>query len=194
MLLLFGAGLFVRTMKNLRSVDVGFRPDHLLTFSIDPTLAGYDKERSTELRHHLLETMSALPGVKSVAATDDPELAGDDTASNITVAGIPASSQDDTDVERGQVTPGYFATMDIPLVAGRALNDQDNRPDAAKVAVINETFAKKWFASPQAAIGRYYGIGGGPTAKTDIEIVGVVRRREALRFAHAIQADRLPGD
>jgi predicted permease len=174
-LLLFGAGLFVRTMKNLRSVDVGFRPDHLLTFTINPVLAGYNKDSAASLTHRLLDAMSALPGVKSVAATDDPELSGNDTGTNITVAGIPASSQDDTDVERGQVTPAYFATMDMPLVAGRALTDQDNRPDAAKVAVINETFAKKWFASPQAAIGRYYGIGGGPTAKTDIQIVGVVR-------------------
>ena len=174
-LLLFGAGLFVRTMKNLRSVDIGFRPDHLLTFTIDPMLAGYTKDNTTSLQHRLLETMSALPGVKSVAATDDPELSGNDSGTNITVAGIPESSQDDTDVEREQVTPGYLATMDMPLVAGRAITEQDNRPDAAKVAVINETFAKKWFASPQAAIGRYYGIGGGPTAKTDIQIVGVVR-------------------
>ncbi len=174
-LLLFGAGLFVRTMKNLRAVDVGFRPDHLLTFSINPMLAGYNKDTATALQHRLLDAMGTLPGVKSVAATDDPELNGDDTGTNITVAGIPESSQDDTDVERGQVTPGYFATMDMPLIAGRALTDQDNRPDAAKAAVINETFARKWFASPQAAIGRYYGLGGGPTVKTDIQIVGVVR-------------------
>ena len=190
-LLLFGAGLFVRTMKNLRSVDVGFRPDHLLTFTIDPMLAGYTKDNTTSLQHRLLETMSALPGVKSVAATDDPELSGNDSGTNITVAGIPESSQDDTDVEREQVTPGYLATMDMPLVAGRAITEQDNRPDAAKVAVINETFAKKWFASPQAAIGRYYGIGGGPTAKTDIQIVGVVRDSQALGFAHSLQAHRL---
>ena len=174
-LLLFGAGLFVRTMKNLRSVDVGFRPDHLLTFTIDPMLAGYDKDKAVALTRHLLETVSALPGVKSVAATDDPELSGNDTGNNITVAGIPASAQDDTDVERGQVTPGYFATMDMPLVVGRAITEQDNRPEAARVAVINETLAKKYFASPQAAIGRYYGIGGGANVKTDIEIVGVVR-------------------
>ncbi len=174
-LLLFGAGLFVRTMKNLRSVDVGFRPDHLLTFTVDPVLAGYGKDTAVSLTHRLLDAMKALPGVKSVAATDDPELAGDDTGTNITVAGIAASSQDDADVERGQVTPGYFATMDVPLVAGRTITDEDNRPDAARVAVINETFAKKYFSSPQAAIGRYYGIGGGPTVKTDIQIVGVVR-------------------
>ena len=174
-LLLFGAGLFVRTMKNLRSVDLGFRPDHLLTFTIDPMLAGYTKDNATALQHRLLDTMAAIPSVKSVAATDDPELSGNDSGTNITVAGIPESSQDDTDVEREQVTPGYLATMDMPLVAGRAITEQDNRPDAAKVAVINETFAKKWFASPQAAVGRYYGLGGGPTAKTDIQIIGVVR-------------------
>ena len=75
-LLLFGAGLFVRTMKNLRSVDLGFRPDHLLTFTIDPMLAGYTEDNATALQHRLLEAMSALPGVKSVAATDHPELSG----------------------------------------------------------------------------------------------------------------------
>jgi len=174
-LLLFGAGLFVRTMKNLRSVDLGFRPDHLLTVSIDPMLAGYNKDAALALNRRLLQTMAALPGVKSAAATDDPELAGNDTGTNITVAGIPESSQDDTDVERGQVTQGYFATMDMPLVAGRAITDQDNRPDAARVAVINEAFAKKYFASPQAAIGRYYGLGGGSKVKIDIQIIGVVR-------------------
>jgi predicted permease len=174
-LLLFGAGLFVRTMKNLKSVDLGFRPDHLLTFTINPTLAGYNKDTATALQHRLIDTMKAMPGVTSVAATDDPELAGNDAGTNITVAGIPTSSQDDTDVEREQVTQGYFATLDMPLLAGRAISEQDNRPDAARVAVINETFAKKYFASPQAAVGRYYGLGGGPTVKTDIEIIGVVR-------------------
>ncbi|HZD32422.1 MAG TPA: ABC transporter permease [Candidatus Angelobacter sp.] len=174
-LLLFGAGLFVRTMKNLRSVDVGFRPDHLLTFSIDPTLAGYDKGQATGLTRRLLDTLGAIPGVRAVAATDDPELSGNDVGTNVTIAGLPSSAQDDTDVERAQVTPTYFATMDMPLLAGRTLTEQDNRPDAARVAVVNEAFAKRWFESPQKAIGRYYGIGGGPNTKTDIEIVGVVR-------------------
>src|SRR3974390_2841464 len=174
-LLLFGAGLFVRTMKNLRSVDVGFSPDHLLTFSIDPMMAGYDKDRAFALTQRLLDTVNAIPGVRSVAATDDPELAGNDVGTNITVAGLPPSAQDDTDVERAQVTPSYFATMDMPLLTGRSFTEQDNRPDAAKVAVINEAFAKRWFSSPQQAVGRYYGIGGGSKAKTDIEIVGVVR-------------------
>jgi predicted permease len=175
-LLLFGAGLFVRTMKNLRSVDVGFRPDHLLTFSIDPMIAGYDKDRSFALTHRLLDTLSAMPGVRSIAATDDPELAGNDVGTNITVAGVaPTAQTEDVDVERSHVTPGYFTTMNMPLLTGRTLTDQDNGPDAAKAAVVNETFAKLWFGTPQAALGRYYGIGGGQNVKTDIEIVGVVR-------------------
>lgn len=173
-LLLFGAGLFVRTMKNLRAVDVGFRPDHLLTFTIDPGLAGYDKTGSFALIHRLEDTLGAIPGVLSVAATNDPELAGNDIGSNITIAGIPPSATEDLHVERGSVTPSYFATLNIPLLAGRSLTEQDNRPDAAQVAVINETFAKKWFGSPQQALGHYYGFGGAISAKMDIQIVGVV--------------------
>ena len=173
-LLLFGAGLFVRTMKNLRAVDIGFRSEYLLTVSIDPTMAGYDKDRAFSLTHRLLDTFGTLPGVRAVAATDDPELSGNDVGTNVTVAGVASSAQDDTDVERGEVTPSYFATLDMPLLAGRAISDQDNRPDAARVAVVNEAFAKHWFGSPQQAIGRYYGIGGGPKVKVDIEIVGVV--------------------
>jgi predicted permease len=173
-LLLFGAGLFVRTMKNLRAVDVGFRPDHLLTFSIDPGLAGYDKTRSFVLIHRLEDTLGAIPGVRAVAATNDPELAGNDIGSNITIAGVPPSATEDLHIERGSVTPTYFATLNIPLLAGRSLSEQDNRPDAPQVAVINETFAKHWFGSPQQALGHFYGFGGAISAKMDIEIVGVV--------------------
>jgi predicted permease len=173
-LLLFGAGLFVRTMKNLRAVDVGFRPDHLITFAIDPGLAGYDKTRSFGLIHQLEQTLGAIPGVRSAAATNDPELAGNDIGSNITIAGVPPSATEDLHIERASVTPGYLATMNIPLLAGRLLTDQDNRPDAAQVAVINETFAKSWFGSPQQALGHFYGFGGASSAKMDIEIVGVV--------------------
>jgi predicted permease len=171
-LLLFGAGLFVRTMKNLRSVDVGFRPDHLLTFSIDPSMAGYEKDSSLALTRRILDTIGALPGVQAVAATDDPELAGNENGTNITVAGKP---DEDTDVERARVTPSYFATIDLPLLAGRTLSEQDNRPDAARVAVVNEAFARHWFGDLKEAIGHYYGIGSGAKAKVDIQIVGVVR-------------------
>src|SRR3974377_2285894 len=66
-LLLFGAGLFVRTMKNLRAVDVGFSPDHLLTFSIDPMMAGYDKDRAFALTQRLLDTVNAIPGAPAGA-------------------------------------------------------------------------------------------------------------------------------
>jgi len=173
-LLLFGAGLFVRTMKNLRAVDVGFRPDHLLTFTINPSLAGYDKTGSFALVHRLEETLGAIPGVRGVAATNDPELADNDIGSNITIAGISPSATEDLHIERASVTPSYFATLNIPLLAGRSLTEQDNRPDAAQVAVINETFAKQWFGSPQQALGHFYGIGGAISAKMDIEIVGVV--------------------
>ena len=68
-LLLFGAGLFVRTMKNLRSVDVGFRPDHLLTFTVNPALAGYNKDTAVSLTHRMLDAMSC-PSRSEVGGCD----------------------------------------------------------------------------------------------------------------------------
>jgi len=171
-LVLIGAGLFVRTLHNLKSVNVGFATDHLVTFGIDPRMAGYEPAKTLALYKRILETMGSLPGVRSVAATNDAELADEGLGGNVTVAGYTEKPQEDLEVEHPAITPGYFSTLQIPLLAGRTLSE-DDVAGKEKVAVVNETFARHFFGDPQRAIGQHYGRGGA-THQHEIEIVGVV--------------------
>jgi predicted permease len=173
LLLLVFSGLFVRTLSNLRNVNVGFATDHLLTFGIDPELAGYKQQQIVPLHQRLRDALSHMPGVLAVGATDDPELAGNDSRSTISIAGETRSQDDRIHVEAADITVDYFSTLKIPLVAGRVFNEQDTL-DHPHVAVINDAFAKKYFGSAQRAIGRIVGRGAGNAVKYDIEIVGVV--------------------
>jgi putative ABC transport system permease protein len=174
LLLLVGSGLFLRTLYNLKTLNVGFSTDHLLTFGIDAKLAGYDPKDVPALFRRVEDTLSALPGVHSVAATDDPELAGNDETMNVTVAGYTAQDDEDMNVEWSIVTEGFFSTLQMPLVAGRSFTEQDG-PDAAKVAIVNESFARRFLGGPQQALGHYLINAGVKGAKPDIEIVGVVK-------------------
>ena len=173
LLVLVGAGLFVRTLHNLKSLNVGIETDHLVTFGVKPTLAGYRPEQTRGLATQVLQTLAALPGVRSVAGTTDPELADDNTSNNITLAGYTAKETENMNVESPHVSPGYFSTMGMPLLAGRDFGDQDHE-GTQKVAVVNESFARHYFGEPQRAIGHYYCKGAG-TVKPDTEIVGVVK-------------------
>src|SRR5258708_3335568 len=170
---LVGAGLFVRTLHNLKSLNVGFETDHLVTFGLQPTLAGYRPDQTRDLDQHVLQTLAGLPGVRSVAGTTDRELADTNTSNNITLAGYTEKENEDMNVESPRVSLGYFTTMGMPLIAGREFTDQD-RDASHKVAVVNESFARHYFALPQQAIGPYYCKGSGEL-KPDIEIVGVVK-------------------
>jgi putative ABC transport system permease protein len=173
-LVLVGAGLFVRTLHNLKSLNVGFTTDHLVTFGVQPTLAGYRPEQTRDLDTKVLQMLAGLPGVRSVAATNDPELANDDHQNNITLAGYTEKENEDMNVESPSVSPGYFSAMGMPLLAGRELTVQD-RDGTLKVAVVNESFARHYFGDPQRALGHYYCKGGGISVKPDTEIIGVVK-------------------
>ena len=173
LLLLIGAGLFVRTLHNLRSVEVGFATDHLISFRINGRLAGYQGEQLQPLNRRILDTLAALPGVRSVAATDDPDLADDEETGNIAISGYKESEGEDMQAEQPWVTPGYFSNMQVPVLAGRAFTDQD-AVGKANVAVVNAGFAQHYFGSPQGAIGRVVSFGSSKDAKFDTEIVGVV--------------------
>ena len=86
LLLLVGAGLFVQTLRNLKSLNIGFTTDHLVTFGIDPTLGGYDTKQALVVQKQLLEALAAQPGLRSVAGTDDPMLTGDSEMNNVSFA------------------------------------------------------------------------------------------------------------
>jgi predicted permease len=172
-LLLISSGLYVRTMQNLRHVDVGFNTAHLLTFGINPRLAGYTPDRVPALHQRVLEAMGALPGVRSVAATDDAELANDNHGGNVTVAEYVSPRDSDLDVEEPFINPTYFSALEVPLLAGRTFTDDDDLTHP-KVGIVNESFAKHFCGIPQACLGRMMASGGGDV-KLDTQIVGVVR-------------------
>ena len=181
LMLLVGAGLFVRTLHNLRSLDAGFATDHLLTFGIDPRMAGYEPARTFALYKRVFETLNGLPGVRSVAATNDPELANDNETGNITIAGYAAKPGEDMNVEQPDVSADYFSTLQMPLLAGRAFTQQDSA-GSQNVVIVNENLARHFFGGPQRAIGHSLGYGGA-VVKNDTVIVGVVKdaRHTSLR-------------
>jgi putative ABC transport system permease protein len=173
LLLLVGAGLFVRTLRNLKSVDLGFAPDHLLTFTINPGFAGYKEGQSPAVYQQVIERLRGLPGIRSVGATNSPELNGDASGSNITVSGYDSKPDENMDVAQYRIMPGYFAALAEPLLAGRKITEQDNA-SSARVAVVNEAFARYFFGGPEQAVGQAFGWGGGKGTKTNIQIIGVV--------------------
>jgi putative ABC transport system permease protein len=168
-LLLGGAGLFVRTLTNLRDQPVGFDTNHLLTFSLDPTSSGYDETRSPVIVTSALDGLRRLPGVEMAAGTTDPELEGDNSIDGFMVQGHKPVEGENTDYESPWVTPGYFATLRQPLLAGRDFTLADAKT-APKVAVVNLDFAKRFYGSAQDALGRLIG----DEDKPDTTIVGVV--------------------
>jgi putative ABC transport system permease protein len=172
-LLLVGSGLFVRSMQKLRHVDTGFNISHLITFHIDPQLSGYAKEKIPALHQQVLDTMTMLPGVQAVGATNDQELADTDHGINVTVEGYTPPPEEDFDVEAPWVNAGYFHAMQVPLLAGRTFSEDDDAIHP-RVAIVNDSFVKHYFSSPEAAVGRRVAEGGGNHLEY-MTIVGVAQ-------------------
>jgi predicted permease len=178
MLLLAGAGLFARSLYNLKALDPGFRVDNLFAFSIDPSLSGYEGDRLTDLYRRTQEELSAVPGVRSVSMSETGTLNGNQWSMTVRVDGYQAKEGEDMNPSVDGVGPRYFATMGIPLVSGREFTERDAK-GAPKVAVINEAMAKYFFNGTNP-IGRRFGFGRGTA--TDIEIVGVSRDVRSLEL------------
>jgi putative ABC transport system permease protein len=172
-LLLGAAGLFVRTLDNLRAQQVGFQTAHLDTFYLDPAASGYGEDRTLRTVTDALQTLRNIPGVVAVAGTTDPELAGDSNTSNFSIQGYKPSEEENLNFEQPRITPGYFATLRQPILAGREFTDADAKGQPA-VAVVNLAFAKRFYGSPQNAIGRRITEGSASDNKYETAIVGVV--------------------
>jgi predicted permease len=178
-LLLFGAGLFVRSLQNLKTTDSGVELDNLVSFQVSPALSGYDDPRGQVFYRNLLDRLRAMPGIKSVGQATVPILSGDEWDSSISVEGHTAKDGEDMQAFMNALSPGYFATMHIPLVEGRDFKDSDESPMGDDpglwhgVAIVNRRFAEHFFPG-QSAVGRHIGWGGGPKSKLNIEIIGVV--------------------
>ena len=164
--LLVGSALFLRTVYNLGQVDLGFSPERLLIFRIDPSLNGYDVDRIERLHGQLLQRLGAIPGVDSATLSDIVLLSG--VQNNWTFL-VPGSEP--KNVKFARIGPAYFDTFGIPLVAGRAIAVQDHSR-APRVAVVNETAARTLFGSG-LAIGQRLTMQSDQPA--DFAIVGVVK-------------------
>ncbi len=171
-LLLSGAGLFVRTLHKLKAQDMGIATDHLLGFAIDPSLAGYSAKESLSVQNGVRSALAGLPGTKWVGGTTDPVLSGNQERRSLQIEGYSAPQGEDVAVEAPHITPGYMQALGIPLIAGRDLSEADG-VSTQKVALVNQNFATKYFGSPQKALGHYIATGG-PATKLDIQIIGVV--------------------
>jgi predicted permease len=171
-LLLFGAGLFVRSLQNLKATDTGFRDlDNLVTFQLSPALNGYDAPRTVHFYRELLDRIRAIPGVRSAGMATVAVLHGDEWDSTTSVEGHQAKDGEDMQAFMNSVSPDYFQTMGTPILQGRDFDRRDIK-DNSKVAIVNEQFARHFFGA-NSAVGRHIGHGSGPGTKLDIEIVGV---------------------
>jgi macrolide transport system ATP-binding/permease protein len=173
-LLVIAAGLFVRTVTNLHSVNLGFNAENILTFSMDATQAGYKDAALKAFYKELEQRFQAIPGVRSATSSDMPMVGGWASSTSIAVPGIPQppEGQRGPNTSYTLVGSAFFETMEIPIVAGRALDKRDVE-GAPIAAVVNQVFAEKYFPG-QNPVGRHFAMG--PKASPeDIEIVGIAR-------------------
>ncbi|HYL74092.1 MAG TPA: ABC transporter permease, partial [Bryobacteraceae bacterium] len=172
-LLLIGAGLYLRTLVNLRTLNPGFNTHNVVALALDPSLNGYSAERRIQMFHDALDKLRATPGVESAGLGLVRPIDDDWWGSDLTIEGYQPKSGAPARAAANGVSPGYLATLGIPLLAGRDFSASD-AGSKHKVALVNATFAQKYFGAT-SPIGRRFGFGANPGTKTDTEIVGVVR-------------------
>jgi predicted permease len=171
LLMLIAAALFARSLHNLKNIDLGFRRERLLSFGVNPSLGGYSAERIRHFAEDVQGRAAAAPRVQSAAVGTVSIIAGDQTMSTISIDGHQPRDDENMNPSFDTVSPGYFQTLGIALVAGRDFTAGD-RAGTHRVAVVNDVFANYYFKN-ENPLGRRFGIGR--AGKTDIEIIGVVR-------------------
>ena len=186
LLLLIGAGLFVRSLGKLKNLDAGLNRENVLLVSTDPQMAGYKGRQIADLYQRMLERIKVIPGVRSASLSPQALLSTSGTNTSVFVQGR-AERPEDHNSSPGyrnmpflcEVGPEYFETVGMTILRGRGLTAQDDE-NAPRVAVINETFARYYFGD-ENPIGRRFGLGSETSGQ--IEIVGVVKdaKYESLR-------------
>ena len=119
LLMLIGAALFTRSLRNLNAVDLGFGRERLMSFQLDPSLNGYSPERIRALAESLQQKLAAIPGVRAAAVGANPVIADNTDLRSIRFATRPNGEDEDLSPSVDSVSPGYFAAMEIPVLAGR---------------------------------------------------------------------------
>lgn len=168
LVLLVGAGLFVRTLHNLKMVDMGYRTDQIVTMALNPAQNGYKIERLRSFYDQLSERISALPGVKLATVTRNVPMSGSYSRIGIDVPGYSSRPGEEMAVLLNQIGPKFFATFGTTLLRGREFTVQD-KPESTKVVIVNDSLARRFFAA-ESPLGKRISLEN----YTDLEIVGVV--------------------
>ncbi len=170
LVLMIGAGLFVRTLVNFENRNFGFNQQNLLSFALDPTRAGYHDARLANLYTQLLDRVQGLPGVKAATLMEYAPFDGWSNNGTVYIEG--AVKKPENPMLRSQrIGPDFFSTMGIPIILGRPINRTDIA-SSPMVAVVDETFVQR-FSPGQNPIGRHFSRG----SKFDPKDVRRNRRR-----------------
>ncbi|MFP5265347.1 MAG: ABC transporter permease [Blastocatellia bacterium] len=169
LLLLVGAGLFIRTLYNLQRVNVGFNQENLLLFALQPQQGGYKDERLIQFYQDLFARLDNLPGVRSASFGRIPLISHSMWNTDLLLPGETEKSAGTHITNRQMVRENYFATMEIPLLRGRGFSEQDDQR-APKVAIVNQAFGRKFFPDEEVVGKRV----ADPDTKVEMEIIGLV--------------------
>ena len=181
--LLFVAGLFTHSLQELLSVDLGFRPEHVLVLSVDPTLIGYQGSRLVGLYKDLLQHARAIPGVMAASLSRNGLVTRGVWYNSVSVPGYVPGPGEVMGSTFNPVGASFFQTAGIPILLGRDFSEQDNET-VPKVAIVNETFAHDFFGEQngvQKALGQTIGLGVDQNLG-QFQIVGIVKDSKQRRL------------
>ena len=170
MALLISAGLFIKSLRNVSRVDLGIKIDNLVTFGISPARSGYDSARAKLLYPRVEDALAAIPGVTGVTTSMIQLISGSNWGTGVSVEGFHKDPDTDNGSRYNQVGANYFHVLGVPLLAGRDFTVADDA-GAMKVAIVNETFAKK-FKLGTNPVGKHMSVG---SDSLDITIVGLAK-------------------
>src|SRR5215831_4138026 len=170
MALLASAGMFVKSLRNISRVDLGVNIDNMVTFTVSPARSGYDSTRALALYPRIEAALSSIPGVSGVTAAGIPLLAGNNWGEGVAVEGFKKGPDTDNGSRYNIASANYFHVIGVPLLSGRDFTAFDEA-GSMKVAIVNETFAKK-FGLGQNAVGKKMSM---DNDSLDITIIGLVK-------------------
>ncbi len=207
LLLLIGSGLFVRTLENLRDLDPGFLRENVLLIRTSAGNIGYKGQRIRTFEERLLGAASGLPGVRVASLAALTPLEGSRWNSDVTVQGYQWKPDEKPYMDFNAVSPRYFETLGIPILLGRDFRDRDNPPFSPdppekpyppgkeppeppgppKVAIVNQTFTKKFFPN-ENPLGKRFSIGDKFKMENSYDIVGVVKDTKYFGLRDAVES------
>jgi len=183
LVLVIGAGLLIRTLRNLETLDPGFDRQNVLLFGLDPTRAGYKGDRLAELYQQLLDRMKQMPGVRSASFSFLTPISGGGWDNFVFVEGYTPAPGEDMDTYLNSVGPEFFATLHTSLLLGRDFGPQDRR-GSPPAAIVNETMVRRFFGG-RSPIGKKFGWGQ-DRRKAEYEVIGVAGDAKYLSLRETV--------